>query len=320
MKKLTLTLLFVLLISSQAFAVAGPSQWSLAGVASWAQPLTASGTTLPATATYALGDLFALYGGAASTTFELYRLCASGTAGVWRNTGGTGGTGATTLLELTDLPDVTDNAHKLLALGTDTASFYWADAGSGGESASLTEHIENTDSPHGINMNIGVLEFNGMFGGIWGIMWTELDHDYEEYRVMRYNEASSPVSFNQVVVASFSADFDAVYPYIAVAPASATQIIGISQTPYTTDDGSFIQAKTSGVGGVRVGSDTAEISAGDWLITSDVNPGTVIRATPVGDVPLDAGELQRRVGISVTVPFWSVNATYTKVLLKGGAL
>lgn len=93
MKKLIIVLLFAAFLPHAALAVSGPTQWSLAGVASWAQPLTASGTALPATASYAIGDLFALYGGAASTTFELYRLCASGTAGVWRNTGSGGVTG-----------------------------------------------------------------------------------------------------------------------------------------------------------------------------------------------------------------------------------
>jgi hypothetical protein len=67
-----------LLWASGAFAVHnGPAEWSLRGVASWAQPLTASGSALPAAASYTAGDLFFVQAtGMASPS--LYRLTSAG--------------------------------------------------------------------------------------------------------------------------------------------------------------------------------------------------------------------------------------------------
>jgi hypothetical protein len=61
-----------LALISQLEAAPRPSQWSLAGVASWAQPLTASGTELPTlpNASYTIGDLFIKYDSASGTIFR----------------------------------------------------------------------------------------------------------------------------------------------------------------------------------------------------------------------------------------------------------
>lgn len=329
-------LLTILLLLSFAFptlaAHPGPAQWSLAGLASWSQPLTASGTVLPATTDYSIGDFFAI-SPAASETVALYRACASGSSVVWRLTTpsttqpnlltiaglpsvagngnkhlalatdtasfywsdpGSGSGGATTLLGLTDLPDVTGNANKYLALGTDTASFYWLAAGDAAQAAAdLAAHMDGDNlKPHGDQQLIGEMLIDGINKTV----------GFQIY-------PSEPIASFSVVVASGT-------DYI-IAPASSVSAIGVFYPDYTLPETNDVIAISGDVYAI-LADDSDPVEIGDIVITSDTTPGTVMRASVAGDSVLPYDEAQRRVGVCIGEALYeeSVNATYTRILLR----
>lgn len=329
-------LLTILLLLSFAFpalaAHPGPAQWSLAGLASWSQPLTASGTVLPATTNYSIGDFFAISPDA-SETVALYRACASGTSVVWRLTTpsatppnlltiaglpsvagngnkhlalatdtasfywadpGSGSGGTTTLLGLTDLPDVTGNANKYLALGTDTASFYWLAAGDAAQAAAdLAAHMDGDNyKPHSDRQLIGGMLIDGINKAI----------GFQIY-------PTEPIASLSVVVASGT-------DYI-VAPASSVSAIGVYSPSYGLPETDSV-VNISGDVYVLVADDSDLIEIGDIVITSDTTPGAVMRASVAGDSVLPYDEAQRRVGVCIGEASYeeSVNATCTRILLR----
>lgn len=109
---------------SQAGAVPGypPTRQTWSALASAAQPLTASGTALPAITGFSEGDLFAL----ASTTPCLYRL----QSGAWVIIAGGGGTGAG-------------------GVSTDTVIAYIAS-----ETILREAHVASQTDPHGASMTV----------------------------------------------------------------------------------------------------------------------------------------------------------------------
>lgn len=311
MKKLILTLIFAAMLSTPAFSAhAGPAQWSLAGVASWAQILTASGTVAPsATSTYTIGDFYAQYA-AASATVTLYRLCATGTSSIWKPVGSSGG--VSSLLELSDLPSVTGNGNKLLALGTDTASFYWTTVTTEIDPG-LAAHVASSTDPHGASMSVSdifITEFAIKSGGnILRRMWL--------------NEAVEPY---HVVIASYNPSFSEDTTFPVHAPASSTQSIGIVSgmdlpADFESWDGpaSGVLIITTGEAFVQIADDSDPVLVGDWLLTSDTEPGRVMKASVSGDLPLSADEMQRRVGIALTDGAYDETdlGTFTYMILKG---
>ena len=302
MRKL-LTIIFILLFASSAFAAhPGPSQWSLAGVASWAQILTASGTAIPtATITFTIGDFYA-QNTAGSSTVTLYRLCASGTTSLWHPFGGvsSGEAGATTLAALTDLPEMTGHDYEYLQHTTGSA-FAWGDPAAA-ITATVDAHVASYTDPHGRVMSIGGNNFTE-YGG------------YD--RIMSYNAASSLV-YGQVVVASYTEDFWESYPILA--PASSTQAIGIFSSHFTDDIREERAIVTQqGEMEVIIATDSAEIAVGDWVVMSDITPGYAERASVVGDQPLPFDEAQRALGICVIPPYLPSGyaSSYTQIILKG---
>lgn len=146
-------LLFVLMFGAALFGCADhlgaaprPAQMTPAGVASWAQPLTASGTALPSTASYTVGDLFIVYDTASFTTFRLgsgsvwLPLVASGSAG----TGGEG-SGIATHSELAGL-GFDESGHTGFASESAVTEL---DAALATVAADLQAHEDDEVDPHG---------------------------------------------------------------------------------------------------------------------------------------------------------------------------
>lgn len=135
--------LLLLFFGSQLWAAPRPAQWSLAGVASWAQPLTASGTALPAVGSYTAGDLFAVYDPASWTIFRLstgsewIQLVASGTGGT--------GSGVTAHSELDELA-FADSGHTGFASESAVDA---VDAALATVAADLSAHAADETDPHG---------------------------------------------------------------------------------------------------------------------------------------------------------------------------
>lgn len=107
-----------------------PTDWSFTGIASWSQPLVASGTALPADANAHPGDIFILT--ATPTAPTLWRRGAS----TWHLMSGASTGGVST--------------HSLL-LGLS-----FADSGHTGfnSAASHTLHVEGQTDPHGASMTV----------------------------------------------------------------------------------------------------------------------------------------------------------------------
>lgn len=102
-----------------------PTNWSLGGLASWSQPLVASGTVLPSAGNGSAGDLYILIDGA---TMTWYRHDGSDFKTM---AGGSGGGGTTDHAALTHLA--------------------YADAGHTGfaSTTTVTNHMADTTDPHG---------------------------------------------------------------------------------------------------------------------------------------------------------------------------
>lgn len=102
-----------------------PTNWSLGGLASWSQPLIASGTVLPSAGNGSAGDLYILIDGA---TMTWYRHDGSDFKAM---AGGSGGGGTTDHSALTNLA--------------------YADAGHTGfaSTTTVTDHMADTTDPHG---------------------------------------------------------------------------------------------------------------------------------------------------------------------------
>jgi len=113
-----------------------PTNWSLGGLASWSQPLIASGTSLPATSTADTGDLYVLVDGATAT---LYRL----TAGAWTTmSAGTSGSTGT---------DGVSTDTVVAYIATETADRTAAVATVAGD---LTNHAADSTDPHTATMTV----------------------------------------------------------------------------------------------------------------------------------------------------------------------
>lgn len=310
MKKL-FTIIFILLASVSFAAHPPPAQWSLAGVASWAQILTASGTAAPSdTAAFTIGDFYA-QNTPGSSTVTLYRLCASGTGAIWNAITGSSASGggevstASSLLDLTDLPAIAGNQFKVLALGTDTAEFYWQDA-----AGDLLLHKQAWENPHGQTQRIGATDFD--INGLHSLRFIK--------------NPGQTIYLGQAVIASLTESFSEEY-YLLKAPSSSTQAIGIYNSAITyvadydsaTHDGMLVAVTGRVI--CAIASDSQAVHVGDWLITSDTDPGFLTRASSAGDAILSDGESQRKIGVAVTEPITYEDdmglATYTWIMLKG---
>lgn len=130
-------------VSGPSLAVTGsgtlypwPTFWSPGDVASWSQPLIASGAALPSVGSASVGDLFLKFDAASGT---LYRH--SGTA--WVPAGGGAGGGGTDHSALTKL-DYANAGHTGFADATSTNAI----------AASLTAHLASSTDPHGATETI----------------------------------------------------------------------------------------------------------------------------------------------------------------------
>lgn len=122
-----------------------PTNWSLGGLASWSQPLIASGAALPATSAADTGDLFITVDGATAT---LYRM----QGGAWATmSSGTGGSGGTTDHAAPSNLGYAAAGHTGFASSTSITDVR-AEAAT--VSASLTSHIADTTDPHGATETI----------------------------------------------------------------------------------------------------------------------------------------------------------------------
>lgn len=109
MKKIILILALIAICLPSFAARIPPSEWSLRGLASWSQPLTASGAALPGLASFIPGDLFMTYGtGMASPT--LYRLASGAASITWEVVGDGGSAGVTDHSALSEL-DFASSGH-----------------------------------------------------------------------------------------------------------------------------------------------------------------------------------------------------------------
>lgn len=94
------TIGFLLMLATGAFAQATPATWTLQGVAEWSQKRIASGSALPAVASYSTGDLFTI----TSTPPVLYRL----QGGAWATMTGSVSGGASDASLTAHIADQTD--------------------------------------------------------------------------------------------------------------------------------------------------------------------------------------------------------------------
>lgn len=122
---------FILLFACGAFA-GTPATWTLQGVSEWAQQRIASGSALPAVASYSTGDLFVK----TSEPPILYRLQSGAWATMTGSVSGSGGVASHS--ELTEL-DFAASGHT----GFNSA-------------ASFSAHTADQVDPHGATMTISV--------------------------------------------------------------------------------------------------------------------------------------------------------------------
>jgi hypothetical protein len=252
----------------------GPKEWSLRGLASWSQPLTASGSSLPGIASFTVGDFF-LKWEEATTTTELYRL-SSGTATItWNIVGGASGGGA---------PPAGVSTDTLVAyIATETSDRIAGDAAIATVAQDLSSHVASSTDPHGDHLSAGDIRIGGGAGGGSG----HIDG--------RFFDPLAIASQGAVVVASATGGFDYA---VVLAPTSSTSVIGV----YLEDAGPTEYAEprcwivTHGIAMVNMQTGSTA-SQGAWLITSDTEPGTVKEASSVF-LPT-ASEIDRRVGISL---------------------
>lgn len=278
MKKLLLALL---LLSSSCFAASPPVQWSLAGLASWAQPLIASGAALPATSTYSTGELFMVFDTASGT---IYRL----TGGAWTPTGGTGtgGTGTTVHSELTNLDfdssghtgfassgAVVDAVSGLATSGAITEAVAGL-ATSGAVTEAVNTHAETTENPHGPDtyQNDGWNGFRTNSAGTFISVSTLADEDIPFYRLVTPSGG---------------------HGMVGISTPSSTLSIGVVDTPISSASYGWVQI--SGVANFEMETGKTA-SAGDVLLMSAADAGCVIAAS----VTTTAAEYGRMVAIATT--------------------
>jgi hypothetical protein len=126
------------------------------------------------------------------------------------------------------------------------------------------------------------------------------------------NIATETVGLFRVVTASYTEDIG-FYPVLA--PASATMPWGV--TSYLEIPATQTAVLFRGTTTVIIAADSAAVSAGDWVITSDTEPGAVMKASVAGDLPLSLEESQRRVGRALTDGAYNdvLTATTTLIIL-----
>jgi hypothetical protein len=118
------------LLAVAAGAAPPPPRWTLQALASWSQPLIASGSALPSVASFSDGDLFMVYDTASGS---MYRL----TSGAWKPAGGgSGGSGTSDHAALSNLP-FASSGHTGFA-----------------SEAAMAGHVASATDPHGASMTI----------------------------------------------------------------------------------------------------------------------------------------------------------------------